>query len=140
MRRLKPTPPTARRPDRTAMSALVRPSILVVEDEALVALDLEYTLEEIGWTVTGSMGAVGDALAWLGGPDAPPCAALLDVNLGGETVFPVAEALKARGVPFAFATGYADMVARSPFAGSPTLTKPVDREALKSVLDGLLQR
>ncbi|MBV9511631.1 MAG: response regulator [Caulobacteraceae bacterium] len=113
------------------------PSILVIEDEALVALDLEFTLEEMGWSVAGSLGGVGQALAWL---DREPCpdAALLDVNLGGETVFPVAKALAARRIPFAFATGYADMVARSDFSAAPTLIKPVDRDLLKQVLDGLL--
>lgn len=114
------------------------PRILVVEDEALLALDLECTLEDLGWRVAGSMGGVRQALAWLGGQTRAPNAALLDVNLGGEMVFPVAEALAALKVPFAFATGYADLVTRSAFSAAPTLTKPVDRDRLKDVLDGLL--
>jgi CheY-like chemotaxis protein len=108
--------------------------MLVVEDEALVALDLEYALEEMGWRVAGSLSGVAQALAWLADPDHAPTAALLDVNLGGETVFPVAEALHARKIPFAFATGYADLVARSTFSGTPTLTKPWEPERLKRIL------
>ncbi len=110
------------------------PSILVVEDEALVALDLEYTLEDMGWRVAGSMGGVLSALAWLNGRDAGPDAALLDVNLGGEMVFPVAEALALRQIPFAFATGYADLVSESDYAHAPVLTKPVDQDRLREVL------
>jgi CheY-like chemotaxis protein len=117
---------------------MTQPSILVVEDEALVALDLEFTLEEMGWQVAGSMGGVTQALRWLNGREPGPSAALLDVNLGGEMVFPVAEALKARRIPFAFATGYADLVSRSNFASAPVLMKPVDRDRLRLVLDGLL--
>lgn len=116
---------------------MTTPSILLVEDEALVALDLEQTLEELGWRVAGSMAGVGEALNWLGGQDPAPNAALLDVNLGGEVVFPVAEALEARHVPFAFATGYADLVSRSTFSAVPTLIKPVDLDLLKLVLDSL---
>jgi CheY-like chemotaxis protein len=115
------------------------PSILVVEDEALVALDLECTLQDMGWRIAASLGGVTETLDWLRRTDTAPDAALLDVNLGGEMVFPVAEALEARDIPFAFATGYADRVSRSAFSGSPTLTKPLEHGRLKLVLDGLLE-
>jgi len=117
---------------------MTTPSILLVEDEALVALDLEHTITEMGWRVAGSLGGVGETLAWLLGQPEGPNAALLDVNLGGEMVFPVAEALEARRIPFAFATGYADLIAETRFAGRPTLTKPLNDQSLKRVLDGLL--
>jgi CheY-like chemotaxis protein len=114
------------------------PSIMVVENEALVALALEMTIEDLGWRVAALHSGVKDALAWLDDQQQAPSAALLDVNLGGEMVFPVADALAARKVPFAFATGYADVVSKSPFAATPTLIKPVHPEDLKQVLDGLL--
>ena len=112
--------------------------ILIVEDEAIVALDLEYTLESLGWRVVASLSGVDQALAWLRGQERPPAAALLDVNLGGQRVFPVAHALTDRKAPFVFVTGYADVVANSAFAGAPTLTKPVDPERLQTVLRGLV--
>ena len=110
--------------------------ILILEDEALVALDLEGTVTELGWEVAASLSSVRQALTWLDS-HAEPDAALLDVNLGGELVFPVAEALQTRSTPFAFCTGYADMVSHSPFADRPTLVKPHDPDRLKQVLDGL---
>jgi len=113
-------------------------NVLVVEDESLLALDLECALEELGWEIAGSLGGVAQALNWLKARERPPTAAVLDVNLGGEMVFPVAEALAARNVPFVFATGYSDVVNRSGFSGRPTLAKPVDRDALKRALDALL--
>jgi CheY-like chemotaxis protein len=112
-------------------------TVLVVEDEALLALDLEDTLEDLGWRVAGSMGGVREALAWLDAREAPR-AAVLDVNLGGEVVFPVAEALRARQVPFVFATAYADVVGRSGFSDATVLNKPVNRAKLKAALDVLL--
>jgi CheY-like chemotaxis protein len=75
--------------------------ILLVEDDGLVAMMLEDMLGDLGCELVGSFVRVGAALAWIeagGEVDA----ALLDVNLGDESVFPVAEALRARGVPFAF--------------------------------------
>ena len=99
--------------------------IMIVEDEALVAMMVEDLLGDLGYEVAGSFGAVGDALAWLGGDQAPPDGAVLDVNIGGEMVFPVAEALRARGVPFVFATGYGDLPRRG-FEDIGVLSKPIN--------------
>lgn len=79
-------------------------SILVVEDEALVAMLLEDALLDAGCTVLGPATSVGQALALLRG--ARPAAAVLDLNLSGETSEPVADALVALGVPFIVVTGY----------------------------------
>lgn len=106
--------------------------VLLVEDEGLVALMLEDLLEDLGCQIAGSPASVGAALAWIeagGSADV----ALLDVNLNGESVFPVAEALKARGVPFAFATGYgADHDPR--FNDAPLLGKPIRQDRLEALL------
>ncbi len=78
--------------------------VLIVEDETLLALDLESTLEANGCTVVGTMGTISAALASI--QQAAPDAAILDLNLNGESAVPVADALADRGVPFLFLTGY----------------------------------
>jgi CheY-like chemotaxis protein len=106
--------------------------VLLVEDEGLVAMMLEDLLEDLGCEVAGSLASVGAALAWIEAGGAADVA-LLDVNLSGEPVFPVAEALKQRGVPFAFATGYgADHDPR--FREAPLLGKPIRQERLEALL------
>ena len=81
--------------------------MLVVEDEALTALALQSLLERAGYVVLGPVGRVEDALDLL--RSGPPDAAVLDVNLFGATVDPVAHALEAMGVPFLFCTGYGNL-------------------------------
>lgn len=78
--------------------------VLLVEDEYLVALDLQIEIERSGATVIGPVGRVSEALD-LAGRTTPLDAAVLDVNLHGETVFPVADVLAERGIPYVFATG-----------------------------------
>ena len=84
--------------------ALAGKRVLVVEDEMLVALLVEDILAEAGCIVIGPFARVGDALAAVHTEVAD--LALLDVNVAGEKVFPVAHALEKRGVPFLFLTGY----------------------------------
>jgi PAS domain S-box-containing protein len=79
--------------------------ILIVEDALLLALELEAGLEEAGAIIVGSAAEVEEAMAML---DQPLDAAVLDANLNGKSVAPVAEALKLKGVPFVFATGYGE--------------------------------
>lgn len=80
-------------------------SVFVVEDEALVALNLEDMLAELGCSIIGPAMRVGRARAMIeGGIGAD--VAILDVNVAGEQIFPVAEMLAERGVPIVFATGY----------------------------------
>jgi DNA-binding NarL/FixJ family response regulator len=78
--------------------------VLIVEDETLLALDLEMTLAANGCTVVGPSGTIGSAVASI---DAlAPDAAILDLNLNGESSVAVADTLADRGVPFLFLTGY----------------------------------
>jgi CheY-like chemotaxis protein len=108
--------------------------ILVVEDEGLVAMLIEDLLDDLGCEVAGSVGSVGQAMAWLeGGGQAD--AALLDVNLAGESVWPVADALAARGVPFAFTTGYG-YLDEPRFQHATLLGKPIKAARLEEVLRG----
>ena len=86
-------------------AALQGRRILVVEDEYLIAEDVRDELEGAGAIVVGPAPTVGRALRLIA--DEPALdAAVLDVNLGSEKSFPIAEALKARAIPFLFATGY----------------------------------
>ena len=96
--------------------------ILVVEDEALVALQLEDMLYELGCTVIGPASRVGQALELLGVQ--PVDAAILDLNVAGELVYPVAEILDAKGIPFIFATGYGASGVDDTYRGHPVLQKP----------------
>jgi CheY-like chemotaxis protein len=106
--------------------------VMVVEDEGLVAMMLEDLLEDLGCEVALSAAAVNPALAWIEAGGVAD-AALLDVNLGGELVFPVAEALAARGVPFAFTTGYGEM-SDPRFSDAILLGKPIRVERLIATL------
>ncbi len=113
--------------------------VLIVEDEPLVAMLVEDELLGAGAEVVGPAFSVGNAL-WLieaamadGGIDA----AVLDINLGGKHVSPVAERLSALGVPFLFATGYGEGCDTGGHGAAPTLHKPFDPAMLLSVVEGL---
>jgi CheY-like chemotaxis protein len=116
-----------------ASSTLSGRRILVVEDEYMIASDLAQSLTDLGVAVVGPAGSVADAVALVAGDPALD-AAVLDVNLGTEKVFPVADALQARGVPFVFATGYDDRVLPPRYVDTPRFLKPVDTRVLAQVL------
>ncbi|RWD61069.1 response regulator, partial [Mesorhizobium sp.] len=79
-------------------------SILIVEDEFIIAMDLKAMLERLGWRVLGPVPRVAQALRLL--EDELPTVALLDVKLGDQLVTPLAEVLRSRGVPLAVASAY----------------------------------
>lgn len=107
--------------------------ILVVEDEALIAMELCQALEALGWEAVGPAASVEEALQRLA--DAPlPDAAVLDVNLGGSLVYPLADRLQALGVPFVFCTGYERLENHDRFAASPVFRKPVNVALLTDAL------
>ena len=107
--------------------------VLVVEDEALVAMLLDTILEDMGCTPVGPASNIdeGEALAR---DEAAFDAALLDVNVAGRQVFPVAAALKARGVPFVFSTGYGEGGLPDEWRGNPTIQKPFTEAAIRDAL------
>lgn len=107
--------------------------VLVVEDESLVAMLLETILEDMGCVPVGPAATVEDGLRLAAG-DEPVDAALLDVNVAGRQVFPIAEALKARGVPFVFSTGYGEGGLPDQWRGLPTLQKPFTEAAVRDAL------
>lgn len=107
--------------------------VLVVEDESLVAMLLETILEDMGCVPVGPAATVDEGLQ-LAGEDQPLDSALLDVNVAGKQVFPIAEALKARGVPFVFSTGYGEGGLPDEWRGQPTLQKPFTEAAVRDAL------
>jgi DNA-binding response OmpR family regulator len=122
----------------TSVKELSGLKILVVEDEMLIAMFLEDLLLELGCQVVGPAANVPDALALAA--NEKPDAAVLDVNLGTEAVYPVADALQHAGTPFVFVTGYGQTGLIDPYAGHPTIKKPFDPETFGSeVAAGLRQ-
>jgi DNA-binding response OmpR family regulator len=99
-----------------------RPRILVVEDDYLVAQLLEEILESAGWQVVGPVGHLASAVNAAASEDFD--AAVLDVNLGDQTVYPVAEVLDARRVPFVFVTAYGQEILPRLFCERPHIGKP----------------
>jgi PAS domain S-box-containing protein len=111
--------------------------ILLVEDEPLVAMMLADMLSELGHMVDGPHSRLKDAMGSARHGDIQ--AGILDVNLGGESIYVVADILNARGIPFVFVTGYsADSIDRR-FADVPVLQKPIERQKLQAVLSVITQ-
>jgi CheY-like chemotaxis protein len=112
--------------------------VLVVEDELMIRMLLEDMLGELGYTVAAEAGRLDEAL------EATKTAefdlAILDVNLDGQPISPVVEALVARGTPFVFATGYGERGLPEPYRDRPMLKKPFQIEGLKQMLESALER
>lgn len=110
--------------------------VLVVEDEMMVSMLIEDMLSDLGCVVIGPASRLDEAIE-LANSTELDCA-VLDVNLGGQPIFPLADILRAQGAPFAFATGYGDAGLRDVDRGSPVLQKPFREGDLARVL-GLLR-
>ena len=114
-------------------NALQGRRVLVIEDESLVAMLLETILEDMGCAVVGPEANIDDGLI-AATTEASLDAALLDVYVAGREVFPVAEALRARGVPFVFSTGYGEAGLPDHWRGHPTIQKPFTESAIRDAL------
>jgi CheY-like chemotaxis protein len=106
--------------------------VLVVEDDALISLMIEDFLADLGCQVAASCARLEDGLAKAG--NLAFDAAVLDINLGGQLSYPIAELLGARNIPYIFATGYGLAGLPPPFSRVPVLSKPFGLLQLK---DGL---
>lgn len=107
--------------------------VLVVEDELLVAMDVDSVLRAAGCEVIGPATTPESAIALI--ERGQPEAALLDLNLGGKSALPVAATLRARGVPFLIVSGYGERHSRAPeLEGAPRLSKPVSHRQLIDAL------
>ncbi len=116
------------------MTATERLRVLVVEDEALVALDLEDLLCDLGHEVVGTAASVDQALGLLRDMKTPPDRAIVDANLGGKSARPVVDALGTLGVPVVVASGYG----RTQLAGlgfdGPSINKPYSSHDVEAAL------
>jgi CheY-like chemotaxis protein len=110
--------------------------VLLAEDEAIIGMMMREFLLEFGLFVVGPCCTASEAMAASSGSDFD--CAILDLNLGGEPVYPVATALAERKIPFAFVTGYGRESLDGRFADVPILQKPITRENLESCLRDML--
>ncbi|WP_273241675.1 response regulator [Hyphomonas atlantica corrig.] len=113
-----------------------KPNILLVEDDFLIAYDMKLQLEEAAFVVVGTVSSAEDALALL--EDTLVCAAVLDMDLGGVSSFPIAHRLNEMRIPFLFVSGNDGGELPGDLVGSPIMTKPVNYPRLISVLRELL--
>jgi DNA-binding response OmpR family regulator len=107
--------------------------VLIVEDEAMIAMLLEDMLVDLGHCVSGSSSRMSDAEALVSETEAD--LAILDVNLAGQETYPLAKALASRGVPFIFATGYGTDGIRGNWPRVPVLQKPFQIRELAAAIE-----
>jgi CheY-like chemotaxis protein len=107
-------------------------NVLVVDDEALIAMLIEDMLSDLGCQVVGPAYALNEALVLA--REAEIDCAILDLNLEGATTLPVAEVLLGRNIPFAFASGYPDPDLAANFKHAPVLQKPFNAGDLAALM------
>ena len=117
-------------------STTAMPRVLVVEDEYLIRMLLEDMLADLGYAIAEAVGTIAEArqVAATGAFDV----AILDVNVDGEEIYPVADILAQRGLPFVFVTGYGEGSLLAKYRSRPALQKPFQSEQLKDLLASLL--
>ena len=119
---------------------IVKPSagsVFLVEDEAMIRMMVVDMLEELGFSVAAETGEIDEAIKLAGTTDFD--IAILDVNVNGRVISPVADLLKARNRPFIFATGYGAQGVPEDYRDRPALQKPFQIESLKDALDVTLK-
>jgi CheY-like chemotaxis protein len=107
--------------------------VLVVEDEVLVGMLIEEMLLELGYELAALSTHLEEALSIA--RTALFDFAVLDINLNGKQSFPVADAIRERGLPFLFATGYGSRILTAPYKDVPILQKPFSLEELRRTLE-----
>jgi CheY-like chemotaxis protein len=105
--------------------------ILLVEDEILVAMMMRDILADLGFSVVGPFSRLSDAMVAAVHDEID--GGIIDINLGGEFVYPVADVLLARSIPFVFVTGYGVESVEARFRAVPIIKKPVQRQALQNL-------
>ena len=108
---------------------------LIVEDEMLVVMLLEEMLAELGHDVVATKHRIDQAKETAEAIEVD--AAILDLNLAGESTFPVAEILQRRGIPFIFSTGYGRAGLEDRFSEMPVITKPFTKDDLNAAITKL---
>ena len=112
--------------------------ILVVEDEYVIASDLKRILTHLGADILGPAGTIAAAEKLLAAHPAPD-AAVLDINVRGALVYPLAENLTTRGVPFVFVSGYSSNSVPAEFSAAPHCEKPVTARNVEAAIRDCLQ-
>jgi CheY-like chemotaxis protein len=105
---------------------------LVVEDEALIAIYVETIVEQSGYDVAGVVSSLDDALAFIDGHAID--SAVIDVNLNGRSVYPLADALKHRGIPFVVASSCNERSIPAAYRSGPFVQKPFAPSELRRAL------
>jgi CheY-like chemotaxis protein len=114
---------------------LARSQVLLVEDEAIIAMLMEDMLAEFSCDVLETVGELDAATA--AAMTTRFDMAFVDVNLGGNPAYPVADILRARGIPFAFVTGYGSAGGAADYADVPVLQKPFRAQELEAIIERL---
>lgn len=109
----------------------------MVEDEYFLADDIARTLRELGASVIGPVGELGEAVRLLDG-DGAIDAAIVDINLHSDMIYPLARKLRSRNVPLLFTTGYDRKSIEPEFQDVPLWEKPLDLPAMARNLTGLI--
>lgn len=110
--------------------------ILLVEDEYMIAQDMAYEIGTFGAEVVGPVASIEAALSLADG-EKDLDAAFLDLNLNGNAAYPLVDALRDKGIPIVFTTGYDEHVIPARYADIPRCGKPVTRMMLRRMLDSL---
>ena len=121
----------------TVKAGSPRRSILLVEDEVMIRMMVADMLEELGYTIAGEAGDIDEAIRLVQATDFD--LAILDVNVNGKVISPVAEAVQLRNRPFVFATGYGAQGLPEKFRDRPALEKPFQMETLARVIENALK-
>jgi DNA-binding response OmpR family regulator len=112
-------------------------SVFLVEDEVMIRMMVADMLEELGYRVAAEAGEISEALKLAQNTDFD--FAILDVNVNGKVISPVADLLKARNRPFIFATGYGSSGLPEEYRDRPALQKPFQLETLARMIDATLK-
>ena len=112
-------------------------SVFLVEDEVMIRMMVADMLEELGYSVAAEAGEINEAVRLAGSTEFD--IAILDVNVNGKVISPVAEVIQGLGRPFIFATGYGAQGLPEEFRNRPTLQKPFQMETLAQVLSSTLK-
>jgi CheY-like chemotaxis protein len=125
--------------DSITMTATRPPggSVFLVEDEVMIRMMVADMLEELGYSVAAEAGEINEAIKLA--QSAEFDIAILDVNVNGKVISPVAELIKARNRPFIFATGYGSSGLPEQYRDRPALQKPFQLETLARMIDAALK-
>ena len=112
-------------------------SVFLVEDEVMIRMMVADMLEELGYRIAAEAGEISEALKLAQSTDFD--FAILDVNVNGKVISPVADLLRARNRPFIFATGYGSSGLPEEYRDRPALQKPFQLETLARMIDTTLK-